>query len=213
MEKIILHSKEVLLQKLRGVPVNTGERVYENSFIDLVRMPISLIKFSQKYVIGSRVADILNLKGKLQESFGLEKFNGYLSIYSNGEYLYDFLPPVVEWSSEDCCWLLNDGMHRIYADYLTGKNFVTVVRVQHVLKGFPYYAYPCNLKWDQVKSLSAKPSAEDNKQYRREGAAYKELFRRFDKVFHNIQMKRPDGLKCEEVEVKRGLSSGIYSAE
>jgi len=121
--------------------------------------------------------------------FGFEKIfalDGGLHLHTEDEVI-PFIPPVVERSTEPdgrTVWLINDGIHRVYAAHVAGSpiNVVTVDGASH-----PYYALAAS--WDVVVELEELPDNFQKKAYR-VPENYKALFRDFNAVFPGVQQER-----------------------
>jgi hypothetical protein len=175
-----LFSREELLARLGETRLmgHGGARVYEHATLAVETFaPLDLTP-AQRYVLMPNVRRILELRETL-DVFGLD----------GGAYLdgVPLLPPVVERSREPdgrTVWLINDGIHRVYAAHLAGSpiNVVTVVGASH-----PYYALAGS--WEDVVELEELPDRFQKKTYR-VPENYKALFRDFNAVFPGVQAER-----------------------
>lgn len=149
---------------------------------------------SQRYVIASGVNKILEIADAFQEQYGLDAFHlkGAVLFWPEGATEpIPFLPPLVEESREEGysspIWIINDGMHRVYAARKCGMS-INVILVKEVPNCYPYYAFPLPEQWGAVYKVEEVPQS-DRKAYRNPDD-YKALFRDFNAVFDGIQKKR-----------------------
>jgi hypothetical protein len=173
-------SREDLLARLRETRLMgfDGARVYEHATLRVQTFdPLDLTP-AQRYVLMPNVRKILELREVL-DVFALD----------GGAYLdgIPLLPPVVERSQEPdgrTVWLINDGIHRVYAARVSGSpvNVVTVEGASH-----PYYALAAS--WEEVVELEELPDGFQKKAYR-VPENYKALFRDFNAVFPGVQQER-----------------------
>lgn len=101
------------------------------------------------------------------------------------------LPPIVEESREAdgrLVWLINDGIHRIYAARKAGRK-INIVLVRDVPPEYPYYAYAIPGGWRDVLELDELPDNFQKKDYRFP-QNYKALFRDFESLFPGVQIQR-----------------------
>jgi len=101
------------------------------------------------------------------------------------------IPPVVEESLEpdgQTVWLINDGMHRVYAAKRLGQK-INIVLARNVPSEYPYYAYAHSEGWPSVEELDELPDGYIKKRYR-DPENYKALFRDFNAVFPGVQKQR-----------------------
>jgi hypothetical protein len=175
-------SREDLLARLRETRLMgfDGARVYEHATLRVQTFDPADLTPAQRYVLMPNVRRILELRAELDvDVFALD-----------GGVMLDgipLLPPVVERSQEPdgrTVWLINDGIHRVYAAHLSGSpiNVVTVEGASH-----PYYALAAS--WDAVVELEELPDGFQKKAYR-VPANYKALFRDFNAVFPGVQEER-----------------------
>jgi len=173
-------SPDDLLARLRETRLmgHDGARVYEHASLKLETFEALDLTPAQRYVLMPNVRRILELRETL-DVFALDG-----GVYLDGVPL---LPPVVERSAEPdgrTVWLINDGIHRVYAAHLAGSpiNVVTVEGASH-----PYYALAAS--WSEVVELEALPDSFQKKAYR-VPENYKALFRDFNAVFPGVQQER-----------------------
>jgi hypothetical protein len=175
-------SHDALLARLRETRLmgHGGARVYEHATLAIQTFdPLDLTP-AQRYVLMPNVRRILELQAAVDvDIFALEG-----GVYLDGVPL---LPPVVERSEEPdgrTVWLINDGIHRVYAAHLSGSpiNVVTVDGASH-----PYYALAA--AWADVVELEQLPDSFQKKTYRVPDN-YKALFRDFNAVFPGVQEER-----------------------
>jgi hypothetical protein len=101
------------------------------------------------------------------------------------------LPPIIEESREadgSLLWLINDGIHRVYAARRAGRK-INIVLVRDVPTRYPYYAYATPGGWNDVLELDELPDNFQKKNYRFP-QNYKALFRDFDSIFPGVQVQR-----------------------
>jgi hypothetical protein len=173
-------TREELLSRLRETRLmgHDGARVYEHATLRVQTFdPLDLMP-AQRYVLMPNVRRILELRAAV-DVFSLD---GGVSLDG-----IPLLPPVVERSAEPDgreVWLINDGIHRVYAAHLAGSpiNVVTVEGASH-----PYYALAAS--WEAVVELEELPDNFQKKAYRVPDN-YKALFRDFNAVFPGVQQER-----------------------
>jgi hypothetical protein len=173
-------NREALLSRLRQTRLmgHGGARVYEHATLKVQTFdPLDLTP-AQRYVLMPNVRRILDL----HDAVGVFALDG--GVYLDG---IPLLPPVVERSTEPDgreVWLINDGIHRVYAAHLAGSpiNVVTVDGASH-----PYYALAAS--WEEVVELEELPDGFQKKAYRVPDN-YKALFRDFNAVFPGVQQER-----------------------
>jgi hypothetical protein len=175
-------SHDDLLARLRATRLmgHGGARVYEHATLQIQTFePLDLTP-AQRYVLMPNVRRLLELRDALDvDIFALDG-----GLYLDG---IPLLPPVVERSEEPdgrTVWLINDGIHRVYAAHLAGSpiNVVTVEGATH-----PYYALAAS--WEAVVELEELPDGFQKKAYR-VPENYKALFRDFNAVFPGVQAER-----------------------
>lgn len=170
-------------------------RIYEHATLELVNaVDTDRLVPAQRYVLKESVERILLLRQTLlargTDIFALE--GALLLTFSDdndGE--IPLLPPIIEESHEPdgrTVWLINDGMHRVYAARKCGLP-VNVVLARGVPEEFPYYAYALPGGWADVAELDELPDNFLKKTYRNPDN-YKSLFRDFNGVFPRIQEQR-----------------------
>jgi hypothetical protein len=179
-------SREELLARLRETRLMgfDGARVYERATLQVEAFDPDDLTPAQRYVLMPGVRRILELRETLDvDIFALD---GGLHLHTEDEVI-PFIPPVVERSTEPdgrTVWLINDGIHRVYAAHVAGSpiNVVTVDAASH-----PYYALAAS--WDVVVELEELPDSFQKKAYR-VPENYKALFRDFNAVFPGVQQER-----------------------
>lgn len=189
-----------LLSRLKRTRLRGFDRaeVYKDSHLEIEDSFIHRLTPCQNYVLSSTVTDILNLYGAFQ-SLGIDIFHlrGGLLFWLEGsnpevDPPIPLLPPIVEKSESDGgIWIINDGMHRVYAASQVGERVNTVL-VSQVPLEYPYYAYPLPGGWSDVQSVLERP--ESRKAYRNPDD-YKALFRDFNEIFEGVQKQRTDTSK------------------
>lgn len=193
-----------LLDTLRRTRLKGYDRfpVYETAEIALLEgVDTDRLSPPQNYVLLPSVTDIQTLRQSLL-AFGHDIFRlrGGLRLWpaagaddpqaEQGLDPIPVLPPIVEESAEadGTVWLINDGMHRVYAARKAGEP-INIVLVRGVPKDYPYYAYPLEGGWAQVKELPALDGEFQKKVYRQPDN-YKSLFRDFNELFPGVQKQR-----------------------
>ena len=202
-----LGSRERLLNILREVRLkgtfNGIERpyVYQNAKLQLQwYSPVGIEEFlypPQRYVLKPTVDSILELE-KVFDQLGVDIFGlqGALYFWLEGmdpekDEPIPFLPPIVEESEEPgehMVFLVNDGMHRIWAARKVGRG-INIVLVQDVPPEYPYYAYAIMERWKNIVEFKELPDVFEKKAYRNP-TNYKSLFRDFNEVFPGVQKDR-----------------------
>jgi hypothetical protein len=173
-------TREELLARLRQTRLmgHGGARVYEHATLRIETFDPLALTPAQRYVLMPNVRRIL----ELHETVDVFALDG--GVHLDGVPL---LPPIVERSTEPDgreVWLINDGIHRVYAAHLAGSpiNVVTVEGASH-----PYYALAAS--WDAVTPLEELPDTFQKKAYRVPDN-YKALFRDFNAVSPGVQQER-----------------------
>jgi hypothetical protein len=175
-------SRDALLARLRETRLmgHGGARVYEHASLAVQAFDPEDLTPAQRYVLMPNVRRLLELRDALDvDIFGLDG-----GVVVDG---IPLLPPVVERSEEPdgrTVWLINDGIHRVYAAKLTGSpiNVVAIDGASH-----PYYALATS--WEAVVELEELPEGFQKKAYR-VPENYKALFRDFNAVFPGVQAER-----------------------
>lgn len=185
-----------LLVRLRTVRLRGFDhaQVYRDSHIQIIRtIPVSCLP-AQRYVLRSSVNTILRLAYEFAFK-GVDIFDlrGVLLFWLDGqEDPIPLLPPIIEESPNKdggLIYLINDGIHRIYAANELGVN-INVVAISRIPKEYPYYAYPLQGGWSAVEEIHGSlPMGYERKEYRNPDD-YKALFRDFNEVFPGVQKKR-----------------------
>jgi hypothetical protein len=198
--------REELLESLRETRLRgfDGARVYEDATLELVASDPGELAPAQRYVLKAGVAKILALRQALLphgvDVFALDGGLWVRTSDSPGERI-PVIPPVVEESGEPdgrTVWIVNDGLHRVYAARSLGLS-INTVRVTGVPAEYPYYALALPGGWPEVTELDELPDGFQKKEYRRPDN-YKALFREFNDVFPGVQKERknsnPDWLRA-----------------
>lgn len=188
--KVIGHSQEELIRKLRRVTMLTDPSlyVYKDVFISLEKIHTRFLAPPQSYVLVKELQKVRELKWQL-EGHGIDLFtlNGYVSLYLEGyEEPIDLLPPIVEESLEQDGSIFNivcDGMHRVY---LARMEWVApqVVFIRGLPENMPYYAFPIPEGWPAVAIKEDLPEGFIKKWHRIRD--YKSLYRNFNSSFNNV---------------------------
>ncbi len=192
-------TKKELFEKLVAVCLNGQPDIkpYVDATFSLSPLYPSGISIPQNYVLEHNLRNIIDLWLCLKiEGIDIFKLEGYIKVEvqeKDGDYVIrDILPPIVEISKHDNnIMLLNDGMHRLYLPWLLNKR-ISVVIVRDVNINYPYYAFPFEGFFKDVKVIpgGVKPDGFDGKSYRLPGKEYKKLFRDFNSVFENVTFSR-----------------------
>lgn len=169
--------------------------IYEHATLELARgVDTDRLVPAQRYVLRESVERILDLRecllGHGADIFALDG-GLWLTFEDDGQAEIPLLPPIIEESREPdgrIVWLINDGMHRVYAARKSGLP-VTVVLARGVPEEFPYYAYALAEGWADVQELDELPDNFQKKTYRNPDN-YKSLFRDFNAVFPRVQEQR-----------------------
>lgn len=121
--------------------------------------------------------------------FGLH--GGILFSTENNTEAIPFIPPVIEESAEPdgrVVWLINDGIHRVYAAMKLGHK-LNIVLARNVPSEYPYYAYALPNGWADVTEFGELQEGFQKKTYR-DPTGYKALFRDFNEVLPGVQKQR-----------------------
>ncbi len=201
-----------LENRLRNVHIKDKPevKIYKNASIKLWKgVNPEEIHICQYYARRQDLEEITSCREALLP-FGVDIFKllGFVRVFSkkeNGQIqVFDVLPPVVEISRQDNnIPLLCDGLHRLYVARKIGST-VNVVLIDGVDPQYPYYAFPNENGWKDVKEVEDVPSVKKN--YRRKD--YKSLFRDFNTAFLNVtQIRKKRNIKPIEIS---GELVGIY---
>ena len=193
--KIVRHSKDELLSRLRNITMlkNPDIYVYKNALISLEYISTECLYPAQRYVLIQEINKVRKLKWEL-EKHGVDLFSldGFIKIwFENAEEPIDLLPPIIEESIEKngkVVNIINDGMHRIYLARLEWV-IPQVVFVRGLPKEFPYYAYPNPDQWKGIELVDSLPEGYVKKWHRIEN--YHSLYRNFNSAFDNVGAPRP----------------------
>ncbi|HEX4892512.1 MAG TPA: hypothetical protein VFV47_04440 [Hyphomicrobiaceae bacterium] len=170
--------------------------VYEHARLELKSMSTDDLWPAQRYLLTQNVERIHDLRAALLER-GIDIFalDGACLVQADG--LTDdgrpmpVLPPIIEESVEPdgrTVLLINDGMHRVWA--ARQRNLpITVVLVRDVPRQWPYYAFPLENGWADVREMTTAPPTHEKKNHRDPGN-HKALFRDFNAVFPGVQETR-----------------------
>jgi hypothetical protein len=188
--------REELLGALRETQLRgfDGARVYADATLELVESDPADLAPAQRYVLKAGVAKILALREALLargvDVFALEG-GVWVRTSDSPEERIPVIPPVVEESREPdgrVVWLINDGIHRVFAARSAGVP-INTVRVAGVPPEYPYYALALPRGWAEVAELDELPDGFQKKEYR-DPDNYKALFREFNDVFPGVQKER-----------------------
>jgi hypothetical protein len=169
--------------------------VYENAELAIVESvdPRSLAP-AQRFVLTPGVETVERIAADFKQR-GVDVFalRGGLVFWtddSGGEAI-PFIPPVIEESLEPdgrTVWLINDGIHRVYAAMRLGRS-LNIVLAKRVPREYPYYAYALPGGWGDVTEFAELPDSFQKKTYR-DPTGYKALFRDFNEVLPGVQKQR-----------------------
>lgn len=184
-----------LLVRLRTVRLRGFDRaqVYKDSHMQIIRtIPASCLP-AQRYILKPRVNTILRLAYEFAfKGIDIFALRGVLLFWLQGqEEPIPLLPPIIEETPNKdggLVFLINDGIHRIYAADKLGVN-INVVTISRVPAEYPYYAYPLQGGWSAVEEINQLTPDYERKEYRNPDD-YKALFRDFNEVFPGVQKKR-----------------------
>lgn len=197
--KVLRHSPEDLLKRLRRVPLlkQPEVRVYADALVTLETIHTDCLAPTQNYVWLAELRKVQELRWSLAahgvDLFRLDGFVTYTVRKDEGtEEDYDVYPPIIEESMEAdgrVALLINDGMHRLY---LARLEWVVpqVVYVRGVPRDYPYYAFPRPGGWEGLDLLADNPDPKKylKKCHRRRDN--KRLYRDFQAVFQNVGRSR-----------------------
>ena len=184
-------NREELLDRLRETRLVgfDAARVYGHATLRLQTFDPQDLTPAQRYVLMPGVRKLLELRATLLDrDIDIFALDGAVLLHTDDEVI-PILPPVVERSTEPDgreVWLINDGIHRVYAARLSGSpiNIVTVDGASH-----PYYALALPDGWAGVTEMEQLPDLFQKKEYRIPGN-YKALFRDFNALFPGVQKER-----------------------
>jgi hypothetical protein len=206
--KILCHEvidKDVLLDRLRQTRLKGyGQKsIYHDARLELLEgvSPDELAP-AQRYVLRPTLAAIVELReAMLARDIDIFALRGGARVrlaenhqMSRGEVpdaSIPILPPIIEESREAdgrFVWLINDGIHRVYAARRAGLK-INIILVRDVPLEYPYYAYATPGGWRDVLELDELPDNFQKKDYRFP-QNYKALFRDFGSIFPGVQIQR-----------------------
>lgn len=200
--KIKKHSEKQLLSKLKKITLfkNPEIQPYKKTIITLEKIDVSFLSPTQKYVLKADLKKVNDLyEGLKKFDINLHELNGYVTITvedENGEQNeIDVTPTIIEESIENnrLHMIINDGMHRL--SHARSLDIIPqVVYVRGIdTENYPYYAFPLENGWDDVKDvLEVIPEGYVKKNYRYPDN-YKYYFRNFNSEFKNTQGVRKRG--------------------
>lgn len=194
IEKIVHHSENELIERLRGVQLlkKPDVLIYRDCLISLERISTDWLYPTQRYVLIQELEKVRNLQWALKEQgYDIFYLNGFLEIWiEDRDHPITLLPPVVEESIESngsVVIIINDGMHRLY---LARHQWVIpqVVYVRGIPKEYPYYAYPNPKQWDNIEVIDELPPGYIKKWHRI--SDYHSLYRNFNSAFYSVGAPR-----------------------
>lgn len=191
-------SESELLTRLRRVRLrgHNQAQVYADASLELAPAAnTDDLHPAQTYVLKAGVARTKALRAAVLAFAGVDIFQlrGGLMVRTSDhpDELIPVIPPVIEQSREAdgrTILLINDGMHRIYSAR-TLRLPIHVVIARGVPAQYPYYAYPLEHGWADVREVDVLPDTFEKKSYR-EPDDHKALFRDFNAEFPGVQAKR-----------------------
>ncbi|MDR1314623.1 MAG: hypothetical protein LBQ12_13280 [Deltaproteobacteria bacterium] len=195
------HGRQELLERIRrvGMLLDPERKPYLEADIALRSMPYSEIRPAQRYVLSDGLLKARHLDWELKRlGFDMLALDGYLTLTVEGaDEAVDLLPPVVERLTEadgSRNNVLNDGMHRLYAGWLSWRT-PKVLLVRNVPADAPYYAYPIPgpAPWESVTVIEGDrvPDGFIKKWHRLRDN--KRLYRNFNSAFSNVGGPRGGG--------------------
>ncbi len=200
IKKIERLSADELLAKVKQTRLKGYGQpyIYETSEVELVEaVDTDKLVPAQRYVLMPGVRTIQTLRDAvLEQGADIFMLNGALRVWLQDDdetEAIPVLPPIIEESVEpngETVWLINDGMHRVYAARLAGQP-INVILVRNVPHEYPYYAFALEKGWADVSELEELPDEFQKKTYR-QPENYKDLFRNFNEIFPGVQKKRKD---------------------
>ena len=196
ISKFELISQDELLSRLRRTRLQGFGRpfIYENAELNIVEAvdPHKLAP-AQRFVLTSGIEAIETLADEFRQRgidiFGLR--GGIVFSTEETSEAIPFIPPIIEESAEPdgrIVWLINDGIHRVYAAMKLGRK-LNIVLARNVPSEYPYYAYALPNGWDDVTEFAELQEGFQKKTYR-DPSGYKALFRDFNEVLPGVQKQR-----------------------
>lgn len=188
--------EEELLNRLKTTRLQGFGRpfIYERAELSIVEAvnPRKLAP-AQRFVLTAGVRAITELASDFERQgidiFGLR--GGIFFSTEDASETIPFIPPVIEESLEPdgrTVWLINDGIHRVYAAMKLGRK-LNIVLARNVPTEYPYYAYALPNGWDDVTEFAELQDGFQKKTYR-DPNGYKALFRDFNEVLPGVQKQR-----------------------
>ena len=199
INKFELLPEEELLGRLKKTRLQGFGQpfIYEHSGLSIIEAvePHTLAP-AQRFVLTSGIEAIVSLAGEF-EQHGIDIFGlrgGVLFWTGDADAEQDaipFIPPVIEESIEPdgrTVWLINDGIHRVYAAMKLGRK-LNIVLARNVPSEYPYYAYALPNGWADVTEFAELQEGFQKKTYR-DPNGYKALFRDFNEILPGVQKQR-----------------------
>jgi len=188
--------EQELLNRLKQTRLQGFGRpfIYERAELGIVEAvdPRKLAP-AQRFVLTAGVRAITELANDFEKQgidiFGLR--GGILFSTDDHSEIIPFIPPVIEESLEPdgrMVWLINDGIHRVYAAMKLGRK-LNIVLARNVPREYPYYAYALPNGWNDVTEFDELQDGFQKKTYR-DPNGYKALFRDFNEVLPGVQKQR-----------------------
>lgn len=191
--------EEQLLERLKKTRLQGFGRpfIYETAELSIREaMDPRALAPAQRFVLTPGIEAIEALASEFQQHgidvFGLRGGILFWTDSADGEQdAIPFIPPVIEESEEPdgrTVWLINDGIHRVYAAMKLGRR-LNIVLARNVPKEYPYYAYALPKGWADVTEFAELQEGFQKKTYR-DPNGYKALFRDFNEILPGVQKQR-----------------------
>lgn len=195
------HSKDELIKRLRKVTLLNSSKtknpiyVYKNAEIELMKLPISILKPEQFYQVEKVLLSLRNLQKALKKkNTDIFNLNGYVSyITDESKNTYTLLPVIIEYQLEkdgSINPIILDGLHRISVARSQKQEVVQVIKVARVSSKYPVFGRVNPNGWKDVKLVKTAPDKEDKRIWRFPlGEVYK-YYRDFNSAFENVGKPR-----------------------
>lgn len=195
ISNVTIYSADQLIEKIKQVTMLYDESIkpYESATVKLRTINQHVVYPAQEYVLSSQLVNIANFRFKLINDYNVDILNmhGYVVTEFSDDTVMTTLPPIIEASSLEDCYLICDGMHRMYLSRRYWFNPV-VVEISGVSQ--PYYAYPNPDGWDNVSIVKTIDLDMIKKFHRFPYPDYKHYYRNFNSVFQNVGEPRGGGI-------------------
>lgn len=189
-----------LEERLRLVPLkHIGRLPYEGATFLPADVSTDRLSPAQRYVLKADLKKIEDLRKAMLDEADVDILRMDFAIdFTADGVRRTVLPPIVEWSPFDQCWLICDGLHRIAAARAASEP-VSVILVNGVDRQTPYYALPNENGWDDVLVADTVPDRKKTRrivgsdllmlapeQILQMGQEHRILFRDFNAVFDGL---------------------------